>query len=167
MYDRLTDRSRVVLRLAQQEAQRLNHEYTGVEHILLGIAKEGSGTAAHVLNEFDADLAKLRNAMAPEMKPGPDMVTMGNIPQTPRAKLAVASATQWARALGDNYVGTEHLLLGVLSEPNLAIELAMKAFGITADSARHVTAQILGKQLAAVEQVPDKPQREPDEYDFL
>src|SRR5690348_3885562 len=70
MYDRLTDRSRVVLRLAQQEAQRLNHEYVGVEHILLGIAKEGSGTAAHVLNEFDADLAKLRDAMAPEMKPG-------------------------------------------------------------------------------------------------
>ena len=89
MYERFTDRARKVMQLANQEAQRFNHEYIGTEHILLGLVKEGSGVAANVLKNLDVDLRKIRIEVEKIVQTGPDMVTMGKLPQTPRAKKVI------------------------------------------------------------------------------
>ena len=102
--------------LANQEAQRFNHEYIGTEHILLGLVKEGSGVGANVLKNLDVDLHKVRMEVEKLVKSGPEMVTMGKLPQTPRAKKVIEFAIEEARSLNHNYVGTEHLLLGLLRE---------------------------------------------------
>jgi ATP-dependent Clp protease ATP-binding subunit ClpC len=114
MFERLTDRARKVMALANQEAQRLNHEYIGTEHILLGLVKEGSGVGANVLKNLDIDLRKVRLEVEKLVKSGPEMVTMGKLPQTPRAKKVIEYAIEEARNLNHNYVGTEHLLLGLI-----------------------------------------------------
>src|SRR6516162_2806437 len=114
MYERFTDRARKVMQLANQEAQRFNHEYVGTEHVLLGLIKEGSGVAANVLKNLEIDLRKIRNEVEKIVQAGPEMVTMGKLPQTPRAKKAIEYAIEEARNLNHNYVGTEHLLLGLL-----------------------------------------------------
>ncbi len=116
MYERFTDRARKVMQLANQEAQRFNHEYVGTEHVLLGLVKEGSGVAANVLKNLDVDLRKIRLEVEKIVQTGPDMVTMGKLPQTPRAKKVIEYAIEEARNLNHNYVGTEHLLLGLLRE---------------------------------------------------
>ena len=84
MFERFTDRARKVMALANQEAQRFNHEYIGTEHILLGLVKEGSGCRRNVLKNLDVDLRKVRLEVEKLVKSGPDMVTMGKLPQTPR-----------------------------------------------------------------------------------
>src|SRR5438477_477834 len=115
MYERFTDRARKVMQLANQEAQRFNHEYIGTEHILLGLVKEGSGVAAHVLKNLDIDLRKVRLEVEKIAQSGPDMadvVLFGRRPQTPRAKKVIEYSIEEARNLNHNYVGTEHLLLG-------------------------------------------------------
>ena len=117
MFERFTDRARKVMALANQEAQRFNHEYIGTEHILLGLVKEGSGVGANVLKNLDVDLRKVRLEVEKLVKSGPDMVTMGKLPQTPRAKKVIEYAIEEARNLNHNYVGTEHLLLGLLRGP--------------------------------------------------
>ena len=116
MYERFTDRARKVMQLANQEAQRFNHEYIGTEHILLGLIKEGSGVAANVLKNLEVDLRKIRLEVEKLVQSGPDMVTMGKLPQTPRAKKVIEYSMEEARNLGHNYVGTEHILLGLLRE---------------------------------------------------
>ena len=104
------------MQLANQEAQRFNHEYIGTEHILLGLIKEGSGVAANVLKNLDVDLRKVRLEVERLIQSGPDIVTMGSLPQTPRAKSVIKYAMEEARELNHNYVGTEHILLGLLRE---------------------------------------------------
>ena len=99
MYERFTDRARKVMQLANQEAQRFNHEYIGTEHILLGLVKEGSGVAANVLKNLDVDLRKIRLEVEKLVQSGPDMVTMGKLPQTPRAKKVIEYALEEAREL--------------------------------------------------------------------
>src|SRR5476651_193829 len=89
MFERFTDRARKVMQLANQEAQRFNHEYIGTEHILLGLVKEGTGVAANVLKNLDIDLRKIRLEVEKIVQAGPDMVTMGKLPQTPRAKKVI------------------------------------------------------------------------------
>ncbi len=116
MFERFTDRARKVMALANQEAQRFNHEYIGTEHILLGLVKEGSGVGANVLKNLDVDLRKVRLEVEKLVKSGPETVTMGKLPQTPRAKKVIEYAIEEARNLNHNYVGTEHLLLGLLRE---------------------------------------------------
>jgi hypothetical protein len=116
MYERFTDRARKVMQLANQEAQRFNHEYIGTEHILLGLVKEGSGTAATALKDLGIDLRKIRLEVEKRVQSGPDAVIMGKLPHTPRAKKVIEYSIEEARKLGHNYVGTEHLLLGLLKE---------------------------------------------------
>lgn len=116
MYERFTDRSRKVMQLSNQEAQRYNHEYIGTEHILLGLIKEGSGVAANVLKNLDMDLRKITLEVEKLIQVGPDHITMGKLPQTPRAKKVVEFSIESARELNHSYVGTEHLLLGLLKE---------------------------------------------------
>ncbi len=104
------------MQLANQEAQRFNHEYIGTEHLLLGLVKEGSGVAANVLKNLDVDLRKIRHEVEKMVRSGPDLVTMGRLPQTPRAKKVIEYSMEEARNLNHNYVGTEHILLGLLRE---------------------------------------------------
>jgi len=97
MYERFTDRARKVMQLANQEAQRFNHEYIGTEHILLGLVKEGSGVAANVLKNLDIDLRKIRLEVEKLVQSGPEMVTIGKLPQTPRAKKVIEYSMEEAR----------------------------------------------------------------------
>jgi ATP-dependent Clp protease ATP-binding subunit ClpA len=127
MYERFTDRARKVMQLANQEAQRFNHEYIGTEHILLGLVKEGSGVAANVLKNLDIDLRKIRLEVERIVQAGPDMLTTAQLPQTPRARKVIEYGTEEAFDLNHNYVGTEHLLLGLLCEhEGVAGQILMK-----------------------------------------
>src|SRR5262249_13728052 len=110
-YARFTDRARKAMHLASQEARRLNHEYISTGHILLGLAKEGTGVAANLLKDQGVDLHKVRLEVEKVVPLGPDMVIMGQLPLTPRAMKVIGYAAQEARNLGQDYVGTEHLLL--------------------------------------------------------
>ena len=116
MYERFTDRARKVMQFANQEAVHLGHEYIGTEHMLLGLVNEGSGVAANVLKNLNVNLAKIREEVEKIVMPGPDMIAMGKLPQTPRAKQVLQYAMEEAKDLKHNYVGTEHLLLGLLRE---------------------------------------------------
>ena len=116
MYERFSDRARRVMQLANQEAQRFNHEYIGIEHILLGIVKEGTGTAASALNSLGVDLGKVRIEVEKRIQRGPEMITMGKLPQTPRTKKAIEYAMEEARHMNQSFVESEHLLLGTVRE---------------------------------------------------
>jgi len=148
MFERFTDRARKVMALANQEAQRFNHEYVGTEHVLLGLVKEGQGVAANVLHSLGIDLKKIRLEVEKIVKSGPDMVTMGKLPQTPRAKKVLEFAIEEARNLGHNYVGTEHLLLGLLREHDGVAAQVLMNLGLKLDDVRSEILNILG---AAVE----------------
>jgi ATP-dependent Clp protease ATP-binding subunit ClpC len=144
MFERFTDRARKVMALANQEAQRFNHEYIGTEHILLGLVKEGSGVAANVLKNMDIDLKKLRLGIEKLVKSGPDMVTMGKLPQTPRAKKVIEHAIEEARALNHNYVGTEHILLGLLRETEGIAAQVLMNLGLKLEDVRQEVLNLLG-----------------------
>ena len=160
MFERLTDRARKVMALANQEAQRLNHEYIGTEHILLGLVKEGSGVGANVLKNLDIDLRKVRIEVEKLVKTGPEMVTMGKLPQTPRAKKVIEYAIEEARNLNHNYVGTEHLLLGLLREHDGVAAQVLMNLGLKLEEVREEVLNLLG---AGAESEEAPPQAEPQE----
>ncbi len=147
MFERFTDRARKVMALANQEAQRFNHEYIGTEHILLGLVKEGSGVGANVLKNLDVDLRKVRLEVEKLVKSGPDMVTMGKLPQTPRAKKVIEYAIEEARSLNHNYVGTEHLLLGLLREQDGVAAQVLMNLGLKLEDVREEVLNLLGAGL--------------------
>lgn len=136
MCDRFTDRAKKVMQLANQEAQRFNHEYICTEHILLGLIKEGSGTAACVLKKFDVDLRKIRLEIERLIQSGPDMITIGKLPQTPRAKKVIEFSMEEARNLNHNYVGTEHILLGLIRENEGVAGAVLMNFGLKLEDVR-------------------------------
>jgi ATP-dependent Clp protease ATP-binding subunit ClpC len=144
MFERLTDRARKVMALANQEAQRFNHEYIGTEHILLGLVKEGSGVGANVLKNLGIDLRKVRLEVEKLVKSGPEMVTMGKLPQTPRAKKVIEYAIEEARNLNHNYVGTEHLLLGLLREQDGVAAQVLLNLGLKLEEVREEVLNLLG-----------------------
>ncbi len=144
MFERFTERARKVMALANQEAQRFNHEYIGTEHILLGLVKEGSGVGANVLKNMDVDLRKVRLEVEKLVKSGPDMVTMGKLPQTPRAKKVIEYAIEEARNLNHNYVGTEHLLLGLLREHEGVAAQVLMNLGLKLEEVREEVLNLLG-----------------------
>ena len=144
MFERLTDRARKVMALANQEAQRFNHEYIGTEHILLGLVKEGSGVGANVLKALEIDLRKVRLEVEKLVKSGPEMVTMGKLPQTPRAKKVLEYAIEEARHLNHNYVGTEHLLLGLLREQDGVAAQVLMNLGVKLEEGREEVLNLLG-----------------------
>src|SRR3989442_2122180 len=147
MFERFTDRARKVMELANQEAQRFNHEYIGTEHILLGLVKEGSGVGANVLKNLDVDLRKVRLEVEKLVKSGPDMVTMGKLHQTPRAKKVIEYAIEEARNLDHSYVGTEHLLLGLLREQEGVAAHVLTNLGLTLDGLREEVLNLLGRNV--------------------
>ncbi|MBX3415223.1 MAG: ATP-dependent Clp protease ATP-binding subunit [Pirellulales bacterium] len=144
MYERFTDRARKVMQLANQEAQRFNHEYIGTEHVLLGLIKEGSGVAANVLKNLDVDLRKIRLEVEKLVQSGPDMVTMGKLPQTPRAKKVIEYSMEEARNLNHNYVGTEHILLGLLREQEGVAAQVLMNLGLKLEDVREEVLNLLG-----------------------
>ena len=144
MFERFTDRARKVMALANQEAQRFNHDFIGTEHILLGLVKEGSGVGATVLKNLEVDIKKLRLAVEKMVKSGPDMVTMGKLPQTPRAKKVIEYAIEEARALNHNYVGTEHILLGLLRESEGIATQVLMEMGLKLEDVRQEVLNLLG-----------------------
>ncbi len=148
MFDRFTERARKVMTLARQEAQKLNNDYIGTEHILLGLVQEGSGVAAQVLKNLDVDLRKVRAEVERLVEQGTSPVSGSQLPFTPRAKRVLELAMEEAQTLGHNYIGTEHLLLALLefedgagaltglgidkaaAEANIARALAAGAFAV-------------------------------------
>ncbi|MEC9005112.1 MAG: ATP-dependent Clp protease ATP-binding subunit [Planctomycetota bacterium] len=159
MYERFTDRARKVMQLANQEAQRFNHEYIGTEHILLGLVKEGSGVAANVLKNLDVDLRKIRLEVEKLVQSGPEMVTMGKLPQTPRAKKVIEYSMEEARNLNHNYVGTEHILLGLLREQEGVAAQVLMNLGLKLDEVREEVLNLLGHGLEEGEG-GERPERE-------
>jgi ATP-dependent Clp protease ATP-binding subunit ClpC len=116
MFDRFTERVRKVIQLAREEAMRFNHDYIGTEHLLLGLVKEGEGIAATALANLGIDLKTLRLEVEKLVEQGPSTVSVGEIPFNPQAKKVLELAVEEARKFGHNYIGTEHLLLGLIKE---------------------------------------------------
>ena len=117
MFEKFTERARKVMSLARQEAQRLNSEFIGTEHILLGIIQEGGGVAAKVLKNLNVDLKRIRQEIEKLITPSTSpTVTLGQLPFSPRAKRVIELAGEAASSLGHDVIGTEHLLLGLLKE---------------------------------------------------
>ena len=147
MFERFTDRARKVMSLAQQEAQRFNHEYIGTEHVLLGLVKEGSGVGANVLKRLSIDLRKVRIEVEKLVKAGPEMVTLGKLPLTPRAKKVIEYAIDEARSLNHNYVGTEHQLLGLLREQDGVAAQVLMNLGLKLEEVREEVLGLLGASM--------------------
>src|SRR5688572_19396658 len=144
MFDRFTDRARKVMGLAKAEAQRLNHEYIGTEHVLLGLVQEGSGVAANVLKNMNIDLKRIRAEIEKIVKGSPTMVTQGNLPFTPRAKKVLELAVEEASNLGHNYIGTEHLLLGLIKENEGIAARVLLNLGVKLEEVRDEILEFLG-----------------------
>jgi len=144
MYERFTDRARKVMQLANQEAQRFNHEHIGTEHVLLGLVKEGSGVAANVLKNLDVDLRKIRQEVEKIVQTGSDVPTPGKLSQTPRAKKVIEYAMEEARNLNHNYVGTEHILLGLLREQEGVAAQVLINLGLKLEEVREEVLNLLG-----------------------
>jgi len=144
MHERFTDRARKVMQLANDEAQRFNHEYIGTEHILLGLVKEGSGVAANVLKNMGIDLQRVRDQVERIVQAGPDVDSEGKLPHTPRAKQVIQYAMEEARSLNHNYVGTEHLLLGLIQEGEGVASQVLQNLGVTLKDIREEVLNLLG-----------------------
>jgi ATP-dependent Clp protease ATP-binding subunit ClpC len=147
MYARFTDRARKVMQLANQEAQCMKREYIGSEHILLGLVSEGSGVAANVLKSLDVDLRKIRKQIETMVETGSDKAMAGTLPETPRAKKVLAYTIEEARKLGHNYVGTEHLLLGLLRDPDCLAAQVLMSLGLKLEDVHQEVLNILGQNI--------------------
>ena len=143
MFERFTDRARKVMAMANQQAQRFNHEYIGTEHLILAIAEEGHGVAAKVLTSLGVDLATVRVEVEKLVKSGPDPVAAGKLPQTPRAKKVIEYAIEEVRNLRHAHVGTEHLLLGLLRVPQGVAAQVLTNMGLTLEQVRDEVLKLL------------------------
>ena len=143
-FEKFSERARRVLSLAQEEAQRFNHNYIGTEHILLGLVRENEGTAAKVLGGLGIELNKIRSAVEFIIGKG-DTAASGEIGLTPRAKKVIELAVDEARRLNHHYIGTEHLLIGLMREGEGVAAGVLESLGVTLDKVRGETNSILNK----------------------
>src|SRR5438270_8189088 len=141
-FDRFTERARKVLTLAQEEAQRFNHNYIGTEHLLLGLVREGEGVAAKVLSNLGIKVANVRSAVEHIIGRGERQV-MGEIGLTPRAKKVIELAVDEARRLGHHYIGTEHLLLGLIREGEGIAAGVLESLGADLEKVRSEVVKVL------------------------
>jgi ATP-dependent Clp protease ATP-binding subunit ClpC len=144
MLERLTERAKKVLALANQEAQRFNHECVGTEHYLLGLVKEGTGVGANVLKNLGLDLHRVRLEVEKVVRPGPEMVQISALPKTPRAKKVLEYALEEARNLNHNYIGTEHILLGLLRERDCVAAQVLMNMGLKLEDVRAEVLELIG-----------------------
>src|SRR5881396_2349779 len=143
-----TDRVRRVLQMAREEAARLHHEHVGTEHILLGLIREGEGVGAAVLINLTVDLEEISQRIEEMVKQGKAAASAGpDLPYTSRAKKVLEFAMSEARELNDTYVGTEHLLLGVLREEKGIGAQVLTAAGVTLQQARAETMRLRGTEM--------------------
>ncbi len=151
-----TPRAQMVLALARQEADRLHHNFVGTEHLLLGIIKLGQGTAVTVLLKLEINLEALRAEVEKQSGAGPDQKTVGNIPYTPRVKRVLALAAQEARGLNHQYVGTEHMLLGLLHEGDGVAARVLLQFGVQLEKTRQEILKELDPNFTASQEPPGR-----------
>ena len=156
MFNRFTERARKVIILAKEEARRFNHDYIGTEHILLGLVREGEGVAASVLQKMGVSLEKIRLEIEKLVQPGPTTQIIGDVPFTPRAKKALELAAEEARALGHNYIGTEHLLLGLIREGEGMASQVLLNVGLDLNTVRNEVMELLGSTLPSFGAAPVK-----------
>ncbi|OGW75872.1 MAG: hypothetical protein A2Z72_04310 [Omnitrophica bacterium RBG_13_46_9] len=147
MFNRFTERARKVILLAKEEAKRFNHDYIGTEHILLGLIREGEGVAAAVLASLGLNSDKIRFEVEKLVQPGPATIVSGDIPFTPKAKRVIELAMEEARELGHNYIGTEHLLLGLLREGEGVASQVLMNLGLDLDKVRMEVMSLLGSSI--------------------
>jgi ATP-dependent Clp protease ATP-binding subunit ClpC len=141
-----TDRVRKVLAMAREEAIRLQHDYVGTEHILLGLIREGEGVAAAVLTNLNVDLEQIHERIEEAVRKGKATIALGELPYTSRAKKVLEYAMAEARELNHSYVGTEHLLLGLLREEKGIAAQVLNSLGVTLEDARAETLKLLGSE---------------------
>jgi len=156
MFNRFTERARKVIILAKEEARRFNHDYIGTEHILLGLIREGEGVAATVLQKMGVSLENIRLEIEKLVQPGPATQIIGDIPFTPRAKKALELSAEEARSLGHNYIGTEHLLLGLIREGEGAASQVLLNLGLDLNTVRNEVMELLGSALPGFGSTPAK-----------
>ncbi|PZC45320.1 MAG: ATP-dependent Clp protease ATP-binding subunit ClpC [Chloroflexi bacterium] len=152
-FDKFTERARRVLTLAQEEAQRFNHNYIGTEHLLLGLVREGDGVAAKVLANLGVELSKVRSAVEFIIGRG-DRAVLGEIGLTPRAKKVIELAVDEARRLNHHYIGTEHLLLGLVREGEGIAAGVLESLGVNLERVRAETTRILSQSSPATSGAP-------------
>ena len=144
-----TERVRKVLSMARQEAIRLQHDYVGTEHILLGLIREGEGVAAHVLGNLSVDLDRIHERVEESVRKGKATIALGELPYTSPAKKVLEFAMSEAHELNHSYVGTEHLLLGLLRESKGIAAQVLNSLGVTIDEARGETQKVLGSDVSS------------------
>src|SRR5881275_1098884 len=147
-----TPRAQQVLALARKEADRFNHNFVGTEHLLLGLIKLGQGVAVNVLQKLGLDLETVRMEVEKQVGTGPDQKMIGNIPYTPRVKKVLALAAKEARALNHTYVGTEHILLGLLREGDGVAARVLKNLDVDIEQTRQEILKELDPNFAASEE---------------
>src|SRR6478736_3734279 len=149
-----TPRAQQVLALARKEADRFNHNFVGTEHLLLGLIKLGQGVAVNVLQKMGLDLETVRMEVEKQVGTGPDQKMIGNIPYTPRVKKVLALASKEAKALNHTYVGTEHILLGLLREGDGVAARVLKNLEVDIEQTRQEILKELDPNFAAQEEQP-------------
>ncbi|MFP3949110.1 MAG: Clp protease N-terminal domain-containing protein, partial [Longimicrobiales bacterium] len=142
-----TDRVRKVLAMAREEAIRLQHDYVGTEHILLGLIREGEGVAAAVLTNLSVDLEQIHERVEESVRKGKATIALGELPYTSRAKKVLEFAMAEARELNHSYVGTEHLLLGLLREEKGIAAQVLNSLSVGLEEARAETLKVLGSDV--------------------
>src|SRR3954471_23665080 len=145
MSNRFTERAQRVILIAQEEAKRLNHDYVGTEHILLGLIALGEGVAAQVLANLGVDLRRVRWEIEKIVGTGDNVMLLGEIPFTPRAKKVLEYAVEEAQHMGHSYVGTEHLLLGLIREEEGVAARVLENLGLRLDVVREEVLNLLGE----------------------
>ncbi len=153
-----TPRAQQVLALARKEADRFNHNFVGTEHLLLGLIKLGQGTAVTVLGRMGLDLETVRLEVEKQVGTGPDQKMIGHIPYTPRVKRVLALAAKEARALNHTYVGTEHILLGLLQEGDGVAARVLKNLEVNVDGTRQEILRELDPNFSSKETIAPVPQ---------
>ncbi len=151
MFNKFTERARKVILLAKQEAKRFNHDYIGTEHVLLGLLREGEGVAAAVLQSLGMNLNNIRLEVEKLVQVGPTTVVTGDLPFTPKAKKVMELAMEEARTLGHNYIGTEHLLLGLIREGEGVASQVFMNMGLDLEKVREEVIKLLGSTTPGVQ----------------
>lgn len=146
MFNRFTDHAKSALNKARQQSQRLNHDYLGTEHLLLGLLEVDSGRARSMLESLQIDTTRLRSEIDARVRPGSTPTGMGQIPFTPRARNALEHSMKEAASLGSTVIGTEHLLLGLVREPEGVASKALSACGLSVERARAFVSEGSGVQ---------------------
>ena len=141
--DRLTDRARMAIKIAEQEARRLNHEYLGTDHLLLGLVND-NGIAAAMMQQITGDLVRIGAELNKVMMPGPESVAHGALMLTPRLRKAIDYAVEEARALNHRYIGSEHLLLGLLRDPEGLPAAVLSALAVDVATLRREVLSLMG-----------------------